>query len=103
MSRRVLFATKDLFFKAKLRAVATACGADVSSESGAGDVAVVELGQPSALDRIRELSGRGVRVLAFGPHGEAALLRQAREAGAEAVPNSQVESRLFALLQEATA
>ena len=36
----------------------------------------------------------GVDVLAFGPHVRAELLRAAREAGATAVPNSQVEDAL---------
>jgi len=37
-------------------------------------------------------------VLAFTSHVHAELLRQARELGAEAVPNSAVEMRLRALL-----
>jgi hypothetical protein len=37
-------------------------------------------------------------VLAFGSHVHAELLRRARALGAEAVPNSQVEHRLAALL-----
>jgi hypothetical protein len=39
-------------------------------------------------------------VLAFGSHVNAGLLRRARELGAEAVPNSQVEVRLAELLGE---
>jgi hypothetical protein len=37
-------------------------------------------------------------VLAYGPHVRADLLRAAREAGATAVPNSEVERQLRVLL-----
>jgi hypothetical protein len=37
-------------------------------------------------------------VLAFGSHVDAAALRAARDAGAHAVPNSQLETELRALL-----
>jgi len=43
---------------------------------------------------------RSVPVLAFGSHVRAEALRAAREAGATAVPNSQVEARLRELLNE---
>ncbi|HTR19775.1 MAG TPA: hypothetical protein VMH88_02885 [Gemmatimonadales bacterium] len=99
MPNRVYLSTKDLYFKAKLREVAAQLGADLASEAAAGDVAVVELDDVHAPERIRELTHRGVRVLAFGQHERADLLREAREAGAEAVPNSLVENRLRALLR----
>jgi hypothetical protein len=101
MPKRLLLATQDLFFKAKLRAVAAELGADLAADATAADVAVVELSDVHAPERIRELTQRGVRVLAFGQHDRADLLREAREAGAEAVPNSLVENRLRALLREA--
>jgi hypothetical protein len=62
------------------------------------DLAVVELGGPDAAERIRAFVGLGVPVLAFGSHRSADVLREARDAGAEAVPNSEVERRLRALL-----
>jgi hypothetical protein len=62
------------------------------------DVAVVELGKPDRAARIRELVERGVTVLAFGSHIDAAALRAARDLGARAVPNSEVEQSLRALL-----
>jgi hypothetical protein len=40
----------------------------------------------------------GTPVLAYGSHVRADLLRTARDAGATAVPNSEVERRLVALL-----
>ncbi len=99
MPNRVMLATQDLFFRAKLREVVAQLGADLASEAAAGDIAVVELSDVHAPDRIRELTQAGVRVLAFGQHDRADLLREAREAGAEAVPNSGVENRLRALLR----
>ena len=60
---------------------------------------VLELGGPGG-DRIGDLVRRSVPVLAFGSHVRAEALRAAREAGATAVPNSQVEARLRELLNE---
>ena len=48
--------------------------------------------------RIATLVARGTPVLAYGSHVRADLLRAAREAGARAVPNSEVEERLRELL-----
>jgi len=87
----VLLATRDLTFRAKLDAVARAAGWRVTREVPA-QLAVVELDGPRALERVRELVGSGMPVIAFAPHVDAAALRAAREAGAEAVPNSQVEA-----------
>jgi hypothetical protein len=62
------------------------------------DVAILELSKPNVENRIRELVPLGVPVLAFGAHVDASALRAARELGARAVPNSEVESSLRALL-----
>jgi hypothetical protein len=86
MAKRVYLATRDLLFRGKL------------GDEAACDLAVLELDAPGAADRLRRLVGRGVPVLAFGSHVHAEQLRAARDAGAEAVPNSQVEARLRALL-----
>jgi hypothetical protein len=59
---------------------------------------VVDIEIPGAVDRIRGFVVNGTPVLAYGSHVLVDLLRAAREAGATAVPNSQVESRLGALL-----
>ncbi len=96
---RVHLATNDLLFKSKLRAVARAANAEIVGEPVRGDVAVVPLDEPDAAETIRQLVARGVSVLAFGPHVRADALRAAREAGALAVPNSEVEARLAALLR----
>ena len=58
------------------------------------DLVVLDVEAPGAVERVRGLVLQGVAVLAFGPHVRAELLRAAREAGATAVPNSQVEQVL---------
>ncbi len=67
-------------------------------DAAQSDVAVLDAQNPGAAARIRELVGRGVQVLAYGAHVDAESLRAAREAGAVAVPNSQVEARLREML-----
>jgi hypothetical protein len=89
----VLLETRDLVFRAKLEGVVRSAGGRVTRAPPAA-LAVVELSGPAAVERVRELVAAGVPVLAFGPHVEADLLRAAREAGAEAVPNSRVEVAL---------
>jgi len=99
MAKRVFLVTRDLLFRSKLGAVVAAAGADVSREEAACDLAVLELGGPRATEQIGELVRRGIPVLAYGSHVEVERLRAAREAGAMAVPNSQVEERLRDLLK----
>jgi hypothetical protein len=98
---KVLLATRDLFFRSKLSAVVQAAGGEVMRDESACDVAVIEL-SADAEQRIRRLVGRQIRVLAFGSHVEVEALRAAREAGAVAVPNSQVEAQLRQLLATST-
>ena len=97
--RTVLVLTRDLFFRAKLEAVVRAAGCEPASR-GAARMAVVELSGAAAIERIRELAREGCAVVAFGSHVHADLLRAAREAGADAVPNSQVEHALRRRLAE---
>ncbi len=98
-SPTILLETTDLFFRAKLDGIVRAMGG-VASRTLPADLAVIELGRPDATDRIRSLVEGGVPVLAFGSHVAAAQLRAARDAGATAVPNSQVEAALRARLAE---
>ncbi len=91
--RTVLVLARDLFFRAKLEAVVRAAGCEPRPR-GEAPLAVVELSGDASLERIRELVRSGSVVLAFGSHVHAELLRAAREAGADAVPNSQVEAAL---------
>ncbi len=98
MAKRVFLLTRDLLFRGKLGAVCSAAGAEVVRDEAVCDLAILELDAPGAADRLRGLVGRGVPVLAFESHVRADQLRVARDAGAEAVPNSQVEARLRVLL-----
>lgn len=97
MGRRVWLVTGDLVFRAKLRAVVERAGGELAGAEAA-ELAVIEVGSRGWEERVGEAVGRGVPVLAFGPHVGADLLRLARERGAVAVPNSQVEERLRAML-----
>lgn len=100
MTRRVFLATRDLMFRGKLRAVVEAAGAEVTRDAATADLVVVELESAGWEDRVREGTARAVPVIAFGSHVDAHRLRTARELGAEAVPNSQIEARLGAQLQQ---
>lgn len=97
MAKRVLLECRDLFFRGKLQAIVASTGAEIVRDDPI-DLAVLELGKPGVGDRIQNLVRRGVPVLSFGSHVDAAALRVARELGARAVPNSQIESELRALL-----
>lgn len=98
MKKRVLLDTSDLLFRSKLRAVVAAGDAELSRDEAGCDLVVIELGDPQAIQRIGQFVERGLPVLAYGAHVRPELLRAARDAGAVAVPNSQVEVRLRALL-----
>ena len=95
MPRQIFIDTKDLMFRSKVRSIIASAGDHVTTDPAVCDLAVIELGD---LETIRPFTERGTPVLAFTSHVQAELLRQARELGAEAVPNSQVELRLRALL-----
>ena len=98
MGKRVLLVTADLLFRSKLAGVVAAAGGEVTRDEAQCDLAVLELGGPAA-DRVVELVRRSVPVLAFGSHVRPGALRAAREAGATAVPNSEVVQHLMELLK----
>ena len=89
----VLLLTRDLFFRARLEGVIRAAGRTPVA-GGAAGLAVVELADDASLERVRTLMAGGAVVVAFGAHVRADLLRAARAAGAEAVPNSGIEAWL---------
>lgn len=95
--RTVLLVTDDLFFRAKLASVVERYGGR-TVRKGAASLAVVEVTGPATVARVRGLVAQGTRVLAFGSHVNATVLREARAAGADAVPNSRVEAALADLL-----
>jgi hypothetical protein len=95
--KRVFIACRDLFFRGKIQEVIRSAGAEPVRDEPY-QLAVIELGKSDAEERIRDLIRRGVAVLAFGSHVDAAALRAARDLGARAIPNSQLENELRALL-----
>jgi hypothetical protein len=99
MPKRVFLLTRDLVFRGKLRGVVSAAGGEVTRDPGEADLLVVELDADGWEDRLRDGIARGMPVLAFGSHVNVDLLRAARALGADAVPNSQIEVRLAALVQ----
>ena len=98
MGKRVLLLTADLVFRSKLAGVVAAAGGEVTRDEALCDLAVLEL-EGAATGRVGELLRRSIPVLAFGSHVRPDVLRAAREAGATAVPNSQVVQRLAELLK----
>ena len=94
MPKRVFLQTRDLMFRSKLRGVVTTAGGDVTRAAAEADLIVVELESERWEDHVRDGVARGTPVLAFGSHVNVELLRAARALGADAVPNSQVETRL---------
>jgi len=98
VAKRVYLTARDLVFRTKLGAAVAARGGEVVRDAEACDLAVLDVEAPDALTRIRGFVARGIPVLAYGAHVRAELLRAAREAGAVAAPNSQVEATLRDLL-----
>ena len=98
-TQRVYLLTRDLLFRGKLGGVVESVGGSITRDAAACDLVVVELESRGWEEGIRDARARGIPVLAFGSHMNADLLRRARELGAEAVPNSRVESRVAELLQ----
>jgi len=98
VASRVYLAARDLVFRSKLGAAVAARGGEVVLDDAGCEFAVLDAEAPDALTRIRGFVTRGIPVLVYGPHVRAELLRAAREAGAVAVPNSQVEATLRDLL-----
>ena len=95
--RRVVLLTTDLFFRARLEGVVRAAGCTVVPGPPA-EVAVVELARADALERVAEYGAAGARVIAFGSHTRADVLRRAGDLGAASVPNSRVEVMLRSVL-----
>ena len=108
-----ILAVPDLLFQSRFEAALRARDIDVRVPASAAEctamladeptLVVVDL-QADAFDApllIRESSAAGAAVLAFGRHTEAAVLKAARDAGADrAVPRSQVAEELPMLLDK---
>ena len=98
-ARPVFLGTSELLFRAKLQAVVIMHGGQVTRDAAQARLAVIELGSNGWEAQVVAFVKRGVPVLAFGAHVKADQLRKARDMGAEAVPNSEAEHRLAALLE----
>jgi len=101
MAERVFLATRDLVFRSKLAAVVRAAGGDVTADEAGCDIAVLDVEGAAVADRIRAWTVKRIRVLAYGSHVRPDLLRAARDAGAVAVPNSEVVETLRGMLRAA--
>ena len=112
----IIAVVPDLYFATRIAATAKAAGVALElvppqravARLAAADVSLVllELGSRDALALIAELKQAqpGVPIVGFGAHVEAALLRDARTAGADAVlPRSQFVGKLQALLEHGVA
>ena len=112
----VLAVVPDLYFATRIAATAKAAGVELElvtpqrvltrvAEPGASLV-IVELSNRDSLALIAALKAARpeVPVVGFGAHVEAALLKDAKTAGADAVlPRSQLVGRLSALLERGLA
>ena len=87
----MLIVARDLFFRAKLEGLAQALGLQ-SVRQDPADLVVVEIKDENSVAQLEEWTRSGTAVIAFASHVQAQLLRAARQAGATAVPNSEVEN-----------
>lgn len=104
----VALVVSDLMFQARIVDALRALGADVRLDPGGATrkprphAIVVDLQEPGVdvAEVIADAHLSGTRVLAFGRHTDAAALRAAREAGADAVvPRSQLVDGMRELLE----
>jgi hypothetical protein len=109
-----LFYIPDLFFAPRIADALKLLGfttrevdarGDVTTTLQGADLLVVQLNglREVWLTLIEMATKAGVPVLAFGRHTEPATLRAARQAGARAVPNSELVSELPTLIEQVIA
>jgi DNA-binding NarL/FixJ family response regulator len=101
----VLAFVPDLMDRSKVAAAApdvsfVATPGALAGAAAAGDVAVVDLGRPGAVEALPALVATGARVVAFGSHVERETLDAARAAGCdEVLPRSRFFGSLPELLR----
>ncbi len=110
--RTVVIVVSDLLFQSRISAAVSASGAKGVVADDAESVVVALQSSPALVivdlhehgvdtpDAIRSARAAGARVLAFGRHTEPAILRAARNAGADrVVPRSQLVEELPELIK----
>ncbi|MEO8495558.1 MAG: hypothetical protein ABI614_10850 [Planctomycetota bacterium] len=109
----VLYLTKDLFFSSRVCSLAREAGATVDVVASvnacvANDdtaLAIVDLNLPqldiaAAVGKLREIADP-LKIIAYGPHVNAAMLETAAQAGCDLVlPRSQFDQRIAAIVHE---
>lgn len=112
----VLYLTKDLFFSSRVCSLAREAGLkiDVVASFDAGqanedtalaiiDLNLAQLDIAAAVRQLRQTVSR-LKIIAYGPHVDAATLAAAEQAGCDLVlPRSQFDQRITAILREAAA
>jgi len=91
MLSRIVAYVPDLMDRSKIDNAATVevvfVGdlADLVAEAAASDLVVVDLGRPGVLDVLPDVTGLGVRTIAFGAHVDRELMDAGRAAGCDQV------------------
>ena len=111
----VLYLTKDLFFSSRVCSLARDAGATIDviatlDKCTARDdttLTIVDLVLPqldiaTAVGKLREIASNA-KIIAYGPHVDAARLSAAEQAGCDVVlPRSQFDQQIGAILREST-
>ncbi len=91
MNARVVAFVPDLMDRSKVAAAAAGRISFVSSPAALvaaatdADLVVVDLARDAVLDVLADVSGLGVRVIGFAPHGDRARLDEAQALGCQQV------------------
>lgn len=108
----VLYLTKDLFFSSRVCSLARDAGATIDVVASLDaccatddtvlaivDLVVPQLDIASTVGKLREIA-RNAKIIAYGPHVDAARLSAAEQAGCDVVlPRSQFDQQIGAILR----
>ncbi len=102
---RVLVLETNLLWSARLRQSANAFGHEAlvagQVPEGDFDLAIVNLGEPTAASQIATLKARGIAIVAHAGHKEKELLELGRELGVDRLAtNSELTNKLDKILEE---
>ncbi|MEX0819766.1 MAG: hypothetical protein WD070_09225 [Pirellulaceae bacterium] len=109
----ILYLTKDLFFSSRVSSLAREAGATIDVIASADacvaqddtalaiiDLGLAQLDIASAVRRLRAIASP-LKIIAYGPHVDAAMLTAAQQAGCDWVlPRSQFDQQIAAILRE---